>query len=584
LLPFNLETGTVGVMRLKPLRVGRPAHRTGLLTSPVVCLIAAAALSAHAEPARSHHGMVVAECALAAEVGATVLREDGNAVDAAVATAFALAVTHPAAGNLGGGGFLLHRDHTGGSVAYDFRETAPARAHDRMFLREGRYDEELHHRHHLAVGVPGTVAGLHLAWRDSGRLPWSRLLAPAIRLAEAGFAISDTLALSLSHALPKLRRSPSALAQFSREGEAYAAGDRLRQPDLARTLRRIAEVGPPGFYQGEVAERIEEDMQRHGGWITRADLAGYEAKRRVPVRGMYRGFEVLSMPPPSSGGVVLIQMLNLLEGYDLSAAGWGSAETVHWMAETMRRGFADRARYLGDPDSALSMPVERLLSRDYAASLRGTIRTDRASTSAPDQFSWPHEGPETTHLSVVDSRRNAVALTLTIEESYGSGIVAPGTGFLLNNEMGDFNAMPGLTTTNGLIGTTPNLAAPGKRMLSSMSPTILTRDGQLFLVLGSPGGRTIINTVLQVILNVLDHRMDLARAISAPRFHHQWLPDHIQHEQGAFSAETRAALTARGHRLMESRSVQGAVMAIRVHAAQQPLEGVADPRGTAQGP
>jgi gamma-glutamyltranspeptidase/glutathione hydrolase len=369
-------------MRLQLFRLGRSAFGSSQLRTEMVGLIAAAStlVSSLAAPARSHDGMVVAECALAAEVGATVLSEGGGAIDAAVATAFALAVTHPAAGNLGGGGFLLHRDHTGSAVAYDFRETAPARAHDRMFVRDDSYDQDLHHRHHLAVGVPGTVAGLHLAWRDAGRLPWNRLLAPAIRLAEDGFSVSETLALSLSNALPKLRRSPAALAQFSRDGQPYTVGEQLKQHDLALTLRRIADGGPPGFYHGEVAERMEEEMRRHGGWITRADLAAYEAKRRVPVRGKYRGFEVLSMSPPSSGGVVLLQMLNVLEGYDLAAAGWGSATTVHWMAETMRRGFADRARYLGDPDFTESMPIERLLSTDYAAKLRGTIRNDGAST------------------------------------------------------------------------------------------------------------------------------------------------------------------------------------------------------------
>jgi gamma-glutamyltranspeptidase / glutathione hydrolase len=544
----------------------------------MAALLAFGPASAPAESLRSSRGMVVAECRIAAETGATVLREGGNAVDAAIATAFALAVTHPAAGNLGGGGFLLHRAHAGYAVAYDFREIAPARAHERMFLEDGRYDEDRHHRHHLAVGVPGTVAGLHLAWTNSGSLPWSQLMTPAIRLAEDGFVVSETLALSLSNALPKLRRSPAALAQFSHDGQPYLAGEILKQPDLGQTLRRISDKGPRGFYQGEVAERIEQEMRNHGGWITQTDLADYRAKRRTPVRGNYRGFDVLSMPPPSSGGIVLLLMLNVLEGFELPAIGPGAPATIHWIIEAMRRGFADRARHLGDPDFNPAMPVELLVSKEYAIALRRTIHADQASVSAPDRFEWPHESSETTHLSVVDAQRNAVALTFTLEESYGSGIVAPGTGFLLNNEMGDFNAAPGLTSTNGLIGTPANLAAPRKRMLSSMTPTILTRDGRVFLVLGSPGGRTIINTVLQVILNVVDHRMDLPSAVAAPRFHHQWLPDQIQFERGGFTAETQSALIERGHLLAERQSAQGAIMAIRFHAGDDQLEGVADPR------
>jgi gamma-glutamyltranspeptidase/glutathione hydrolase len=527
--------------------------------------------------------MVVAECAIAAEEGAAILREGGNAIDAAVATAFALAVTHPAAGNLGGGGFLLHREHTGAAVAYDFREIAPAGAHEAMFLRKAQYDAELHHDSYIAVGVPGTVAGLHLAWGDSGSMPWSRLLAPAVRLAEDGFLVSEALATSLSNALPKLRLSPAALAQFTRDGRPYAAGELLKQPDLGKTLRLISEHGPDGFYRGEIAERIEEVMSEHGGWITRADLAGYEAKRRQPVRGSYRGFELLSMPPPSSGGVVLLLMLNILEGIQISAQPPGSPQAVHWIVEAMRRGFADRARHLGDPDFNETMPLGRLISKEYAATVRQTIDADRASRSATHRFEWPRESSETTHLSVVDAQRNAVALTYTLEESYGSGIVISGTGFLLNNEMGDFNAGPGITTTNGLIGTMPNLAGPRKRMLSSMCPTIVVRDGQLFMVLGSPGGRTIINTVLQVILNTVDHRMDLASAVAAPRFHHQWLPDRVQFEPDAFSAVTRATLRDRGHVLFELPAAQGAVMAIRFHAEGNELEGVTDPRAPGAG-
>jgi gamma-glutamyltranspeptidase/glutathione hydrolase len=531
-----------------------------------------------AEPVRARHGMVVSESEPASRVGREVLREGGNAMDAAVAVALALAVTHPAAGNLGGGGFLVYRGSSGVAVAYDFRETAPALAHEKMFLRQGIYDAELHHHSHVSVGVPGTVAGLHLAWRDHGRLPWKHLVRPAITLAADGFVVSDSLARSLAQALPKLARSPAAYAQFTKQGRPYGAGDLLRQPDLARTLRGIARRGPAGFYQGEVAARIEQEMLAHGGWIRRSDLQAYAAKRRDPVRGTYRGYEIQSMPPPSSGGVVLVLMLNVLEGFDLAKAQPGSAAGVHLLAETMRRGFVERARYLGDPDHQPDLPAARLLAKGYAAELRKTIRLDRASVSSPDRFDWPQESSETTHLSVVDAERNAVALTYTLEESYGAGLMTPGTGFLLNNEMGDFNGAPGLTTTNGLIGTVPNLAGPGKRMLSSMTPTILTKNGQLFLVLGSPGGRTIINTVLETIVNVVDHQMNVQAAVDAPRFHHQWLPDELRFERHGLSPDTTALLRQRGHAVAEWPGPQGVVAAIRFDGVADLLEGAADRR------
>jgi gamma-glutamyltranspeptidase / glutathione hydrolase len=530
------------------------------------------------DPVRASHGMVVSQSAIASRIGVEVLRDGGNAIDAAVATAFVLAVTHPAAGNLGGGGFIVYRSAAGSAVAYDFREKAPARAHATMFLKDGRYDADLHHSSHLAVGVPGTVAGLHLAWTEQGRLPWKRLVRPALALAENGFVVSDDLARSLRGAQSKLARSPAALAQFSKQGSPYEAGDVLRQPDLARTLRLIAAQGARGFYEGKVAERIEREMTAHGGLITRADWRAYRALRRDPVRGTYRGIEILSMPPPSSGGVVLIQMLNVLEGYDLKAKGYGSAATVHRMVEAMRRGFAERARCLGDPDFNADLPLEYLLSKDHAAALRQTIDLEQASASTPERFEWTSEPTQTTHLSVVDSARNAVALTTTLEESYGSGLMAPGTGFLLNNEMGDFNAGPGLTTANGSIGTAANLAAPDKRMLSSMSPTILARDGELFLVAGSPGGRTIINTVLETIVNVVDHGMNVQEAVDAPRFHHQWLPDQLVFERYGLSPDTVAALRRLGHALKESKDPLGAVAAIRCGAEPGLLEGAWDRR------
>ena len=554
---------------------------TQVLMSAAVLTVFFSPRGRSAEPQVFSQAAVVSQDKIASQAGAAVLRRGGNAVDAAVATALALAVTHPAAGNIGGGGFLVFRSVKGEAVAYDFREQAPAAAHAKMFLRGGKYDSDLHHHHHRSVGVPGTVAGLHLAWKEHGSLPWPELVQPAIQLARDGFVVSAGLARSLKSARPLFAKHPASLTQFTKSGEPYEAGEVLRQPDLARTLRSIAADGPAGFYTGTNAALIVKEMQAHGGLITRADLKNYRAARRVPVRGTYRDCEIISMPPPSSGGVALVEILNILEGYDLRGSGPNSATNIHLISEAMRRAFADRARFLGDPDFNPDLPVARLTSKEHAATLRKTISSVRASASSPNTFVWPVESKETTHLSVVDSHRNAVALTYTLEESYGSGIVVPGAGFLLNNEMGDFNAAPGLTTTNGLIGTAPNLAAPGKRMLSSMTPTIVVRDGRLLLVTGSPGGSTIINTVLLTILNVVDFEMGAQAAVDAPRFHHQWLPDRILYERGMFSGELIQALRQRGHTLTESGS-QGAAEIIVVNGARK-LEIGADKRAPDSG-
>jgi gamma-glutamyltranspeptidase / glutathione hydrolase len=549
------------------------------LLAAVGVLATAGSATATSVPARARNGMVASQNFVASQVGVEVLWDGGNAVDAAVATAFALAVTHPTAGNLGGGGFLLYRPPSGEPVAYDFRETAPAGSSPTMFLKDGVYDEDRHHKSHLSVGVPGTVAGLHMAWKAHGKLPWRRLLAPAMTLARDGIMVTDGLARSLKEVLPEMKKYPASVAQFSRNGVPYEMGDVLKQPELGRTLERIADRGPAGFYEGETAALIEKEMRAGGGLITRADLAAYRAIRREPLRGSYRGYDVLSMPPPSSGGTALIEMLNVLEGYDLKEKGFGGAATVHLVAETMRRAFADRARSLGDPafNPGLAPIVERLVSKEHAQELRRTIRPDRASVSSPSSFTWPAEGSQTSHVSVMDDARGAVALTYTLEDSYGSKIVVPGGGFLLNNEMGDFNAGPGLTDDKGLIGTEPNLAAPGKRMLSSMSPTILVRDGQPFLVVGSLGGRTIINTVLLTILNVVDFGMNVQEAIDAPRFHHQWLPDRILHERFGLSPDTMELLKAKGHELKEIDS-QGVAEAILYNARENLLEGGSDRR------
>ncbi len=524
-------------------------------------------------PVRARNGMVVSQNAIASQVGMEVMLAGGNAVDAAVATAFALAVVHPTAGNIGGGGFLLLRPAQGPAAVYDFREQAPAAATPTMFLKDGKYSSELHHDSPLSVGVPGTVAGLHMAWADNGRMPWKGLLQPAISLAREGFMVSDGLARSLREVLPEMKRYPASLAQFSRQGVPYEMGDVLQQPDLAKTLERIAEKGARGFYDGETAELIEKEMKARGGLITREDLRRYTIYRRPPLRGTYRGIEILTVPPPSAGGVALLQCLNVLEGFDVPAMGPNSSLFVHTVSEALRRAFADRARFLGDPEAVKDMPVERLVSKEYAAALRKTIHADRASVSSPASFEWPAESTETTHFSVVDADRNVVALTTTLEAGYGSKIVVPGAGFLLNNEMGDFNAGPGLTDASGLVGTEPNLAGPGKRMLSSMTPTIVVKEGRPYLVTGSLGGRTIPSTVLLTVLNVLDFGMNPQEAVDAPRFNHQWLPDEIQYERFGLSVDTLGALAQRGHKLAQIGG-QGVAEAIRINAREGLLEGL----------
>jgi gamma-glutamyltranspeptidase / glutathione hydrolase len=543
----------------------------------IACIALTISTAATSVPVRAQKGMVASQNDVASKIGSDAIKDGGTAVDAAVATAFALAVVHPSAGNVGGGGFMVYRPAKGEPIAYDFREVAPAKASPTMFIKDGKYNAELHHNSYLAVGVPGTVAGLHMAWKEQGKLPWKRLVEPAIALARDGFPVSDGLARSLKSVMRQMQKYPASVAQFSKNGTPYEAGDTLKQPDLARTLERIANQGPAGFYEGETALALEKEMLAHDGLITRQDLKSYTAKKRTPVKGTYRGYDVISMPPISSGGVGIIEMLNVLEGYELSSMGPGSAAAVHLMAEAMKRSYADRARYLGDPDFVKDMPLARLMSKDYAAELRKTIDPKHTKPSSPTTFDWSHESDETTHISIVDADRNAVSMTYTLEQSYGVKIVVPGGGFLLNNEMGDFNAGPGMTNTEGLIGTDPNLAAPGKRMLSSMAPTILAKDGQLFMVTGSPGGRTIINTVLETIVDVVDFGMNAQEAIDAPRFHHQWLPDRIDYEKYGLSADTIAELTRRGHTL-RSGGAQGVAQVIVYNVKEDVLEGGTDRR------
>jgi gamma-glutamyltranspeptidase/glutathione hydrolase len=521
--------------------------------------------------------MVVSASSIASEVGRDVLVAGGNAVDAAVATGLALAVTYPVAGNIGGGGFMVIRFPDGRATTIEFREIAPRASTPGMFTDSaGVYSYGVHHESLKAVGVPGTVAGFALAHSKYGKTPWTRLVDPAVRLAIDGFAVPSGLAQSLSHALAYLKPYPASIAAYSKAGQPYVTAERIRQPDLGRTLTRIRDHGRDGFYRGETARLVAEEMRKGGGLITEDDLAGYQAKERVPIRGTYRGYEIISMPPPSSGGVALVEMLNILEGFDLAGAGHNSPRYVHLVAEAMRRAFLDRARFLGDPDF-VQPPVTHLTDKAYATELRQSIQPDRASPSSPSQIAERSESDQTTHYSVVDASGMAVSVTYTLEYGYGLGAVVPGAGFLLNNEMGDFNGKPGLTDSTGLIGTDANLAKPGKRMLSSMTPTIVARNGQLFAVVGSPGGRTIINTVLEVILNQVDFGMGIEQAVGATRFHHQWLPDRLYAEDNAFTPETVAALEKMGYKV-GMRGAQGTAHSIRIDPRTGARQGAPDRR------
>ena len=558
------------------------ARRVAAGLSLALLLSTLAMAGASKAPVRAKNGMVVSSQHLASQVGVDVLEKGGTAIDAAIATGFALAVTLPSAGNIGGGGFILVRTAVGEVTAFDFREKAPAAAHERMFLDEkGEYSAPTNHVGYLSIGVPGTVAGFLLAHERFGKLPMEELLAPAIELAEKGFPVSWRLADRFRRTAPRFRQySATAEAFLKEDGEPYQPGEVWKQPDLARTLRRIQNKGWAGFYQGETARLLAAAMKKHGGLITEEDLAAYEAKERTPVHGTYRGYDVYSMYPPSSGGVAVLEMLNILECFDLAEAGFGSALHLHLLAEAMRRTFADRARYIGDPDFNSDMPVERLISKDYARSLRRTISLSHVSESDPVSFNDVYESDETTHYSVIDAQGNAVVVTYTLERGFGSKIVAEGTGFLLNNEMGDFNPQPGRTDRTGLIGTKPNLVEPGKRMISSMTPTIVVKDDRPFLLIGTPGGRTIMNTVLQVIVNVIDFKMDIAEAIAAPRIHHQWLPNELRIEKFGASPDTVRLLEMLGHqvRISEGSRSQGRAMGIMVDPETGMLKGAADPR------
>ena len=539
---------------------------------------------------RGNNGAVASSSAIASEVGIQVLKDGGNAIDAAVATAFAMAVTHPSAGNIGGGGFLVYHGVNGETTTFDFREKAPLASTKDMYLdADGKViNNEIGPIDHFsikAVGVPGTVAGLELAHQRLGSLDWSKLLAPSITLAREGVPITFKLHDDFNSPRNKswFGNYPSSQKIFYKDnGKPYLVGDLWKQNDLADTLERIQSEGRDGFYGGKTAQLIADFMTANDGLITLKDLKKYKAIERKPIKNNYRDYEIISMPPPSSGGIIISEMLNILEHYDLEKIGHNSAQYLHILTEAMRRGYADRANYLGDPDFNEDMPLERLLSKEHAGNLSKTINPNKKSVSDPALFAEIYESDETTHFSVVDKEGNMVSLTYTLEFGYGSHIVVEGAGFLLNNEMGDFNEQPGVTNVKGEIGTPPNQIRPEQRMLSSMTPTIVAKDGIPLFATGTPGGKTIINTTMQTILNIVDHGMTIAEAIEAPRIHHQWLPDITTFEKRGISADTQAIYESFGHEVRIRNSI-GSAMGVYRDPETGVISGAADSRAEDSG-
>ncbi|MDY4478990.1 MAG: gamma-glutamyltransferase [[Pasteurella] aerogenes] len=528
-------------------------------------------------PVFGKQGMVASEQELATQVGVEILQQGGNAVDAAVAVGFALAVVLPNAGNIGGGGFMvLHDGKSGENFTVDFREMAPSKASRDMYLDEqGNVVDGKSLYTHFAVGVPGTVAGMEYALKKWGTLPLEKVMAPAIKLAEEGFIVSNTLAATLQEETETLGKWESSKKIFFKNDRPLAAGERLVQADLANSLRQIAQQGAKAFYEGEIAQKIVAEMEKHNGLITLEDMKGYQSVERKPIVGEYRGYKIVTMPPPSSGGIHLVQILNMLENYSLADSGSNSAETIHYLAETMKLAYADRSEYLGDPDF-VKIPVTGLTSKDYAKELIKTIDPDKARPAAEIKPGkpQPYESDQTTHYSVMDKAGNAVAVTYTLNLNFGSGIVAEGTGILLNNEMDDFSAKPGVANAFGLIGGDANAVEGKKRPLSSMTPTLVLKNDKPWLVTGSPGGARIITTVLQSILNTIDHGMNPAEAIVTPRVHHQWLPDELRVEEG-LSPDTLKLLAERGHKISE-KAPMGRIQIIQ--ALDDGFYGYSDPR------
>ena len=544
----------------------------------------------HAHSAKAKKGMVVSASPLASRVGLAILKQGGNAIDAAVATGFALAVTYPGAGNIGGGGFLIGQLSNGTSIAFDFREKAPKKSSRTMYLdKQGNVMNDKIREGALACGVPGSVAGLLDALEEHGTMTIKEVLQPAIDLAEHGFILDASMIKQFTKDMALFQRFPSTLKVMTNNGKPYKIGDRWKQPDLARTLTLIAEKGKDGFYKGQIPSMVSKAMKEHGGIISEEDFYEYKAAKRQVVRGTYKGYEIISMCPPSSGGIALLQMLNILKKYSFKKHEWHSAKHAHAMISAMKFAYADRTVHLGDPDFT-TIPYEMLLSQRYADNLSALIPLNTALPSSSIKAGNPHsfakESDETTHFSVIDRQGNAISVTTTINSWFGSGFIAEGTGFFLNNEMDDFSAKPNTPNQFGVMGGDANAIQPGKRMLSSMTPTIVLRDGKPRLILGAPGGSTIITTVLHILMNCLDFGMSIDKAVQAPRFHHQWMPDRIDYEEGAFDASTMKQLTKMGYTFGQKRVI-GIAECIAVNPWEGVIFGASDTRhhsnGTAEG-
>jgi gamma-glutamyltranspeptidase / glutathione hydrolase len=551
-----------------------------LLTFAIVVSTGIVPRAASREPARARHGMVASTSEIASRVGVEIMQRGGNAIDAAVGVGLALAVTWPPAGNIGGGGFMMIRRADGDTEIIDYRERAPLAASRDMYLdRKGGVIKDASTVGYRAVGVPGTIAGLSLALQRHGKLKWADVIEPARKLAAEGFAMSHHLTRSLQGTEKLLTQFADSKRIFLRDGKFYEEGERLVQPELAATLARLKEQGPREFYEGKTAQMIVADMKASGGLITDRDLKEYEPTVRKPLKGAYRGYEIVTMPPPSSGGAALIEMLNMLEHYNVAQSGSGSSDTIHLLIEAQRRAFADRAEFMGDADF-VKVPLAGLVSKKYAADLVKTIDPDHATPSSKIRAgsATAYESPETTHFTVIDEEGNVVTNTYTLNGGYGSGATARGTGVLLNNEMDDFTSKPGVPNAYGLLQSENNSIAPRKRPLSAMTPTIVLKDGKLWFAIGSPGGPTIINTVLQVIVNVIDFGMNIQQAIDAPRFHHQWMPDRIQFEPLGINRDTRAALERKGHVFSEKPGNMGDAEGVMIDPKTGMRLGASDPR------
>ncbi|HZS09934.1 MAG TPA: gamma-glutamyltransferase [Blastocatellia bacterium] len=553
-----------------------------LTVAPISVAPLSPAQAASRPPVRGKNGMVSSVSEIASQVGVDVMKRGGNAVDAAVAVGLALAVVWPSAGNLGGGGFMVIRLANGKATAIDYREMGPAAAHRNVYLDDkGEYIKESSTYGHRAAGVPGTVAGLALALEKYGTMKWAEVAEPARKLAADGFPVWYQLEQSLRHS-EGLSRYPETKRIFLRDGKFYETGEIFRQPELAATFARMINQGPREFYEGKTAQLIEASMKRAGSgkpWMTVEDLKNYKAVEREPLRATYRGHEIITMPPPSSGGVALIEMLNIIEKYNLKEMGFGSSQSTHLKVEAMRRAFADRAQFLGDPDF-VKVPVAGLTSRTYAEKLAATINPDRASTSEQVGHGNPsaYESDETTHFTVVDKDGNVACNTYTLNDSFGNKITVEGAGFVLNNEMDDFAPKPGAPNSYGLIQGEANAVAARKRPLSSMTPTIVLKDGRLWFAVGSPGGPTIINTVMQIITGVIDYGMNIQQAIDAPRVHHQWLPDTITYEPFGLAPDVMRKLQEMGHRFTDKPRYMGDAEAIMIEDKTGVRLGGSDPR------